>query len=186
MATCPFPWFPIYATEMLGDEDFLAWSPAERGCWITLSARCWADGSIPDDIERMARLCGCDTQAMLKHWQSIASKFVQSQSEGRLLSPRIEEERAKAIAKAEGLSKRGQAGAAARWLKDKNEMPKQCLSNACTMLDDATLPLPKAPTQESETASGNRTNRGAALQPEIPANIPVARGFEIQDLQVSA
>ena len=190
MATCPLPWFPIYATEMLGDEDFLSWSPAERGCWITLSARCWSDGSIPDDIERMARLCGCDAQAMLKHWESIASKFSKSQNEGRLLSNRIEEERALAIQKAEGLTKRGKAGAAARWLKDKNEMPKQCLSTPKAMLDDATLPLPspltKDPTHETATNEGTRTNGGADLQPEPPANIPVARGFGIDDLGVSA
>ena len=142
MATCPMPWFPIYASEMLSDEDFLAWSPAERGCWITLSARCWSDGSIPDDIERMARLCGCNAEEMLKHWSSIASKFENHQTPGRLISKRIEIEREIAIDKAEKLSRRGKAGATAKWSKEKSEMLKHDSSNAKAMLDHATSPSP--------------------------------------------
>ena len=142
MATCPMPWFPIYASEMLGDEDFISWSPEERGCWITLSARCWADGSIPADIDRMAKLCGCNAQAMLKHWSSIASKFEKVDSTERYTSRRIEIERNLAIEKSEKLSRRGKAGAATRWCDEKRDMLKQCLSNPKAMLDDATLPLP--------------------------------------------
>lgn len=142
MATCPMPWFPLYALEMLGDGDFISWSLEERGCWITLSARCWADGSIPEDTERMAKLCGCDAQAMLKHWAGIASKFEKSEIPGRLISRRIEEERQKAIEKAEKICGRAKAGAAARWMKEKEEMPKQCLSTTQAMLGDATSPSP--------------------------------------------
>lgn len=116
MAICPFPWFPIYAAELLSDEDFAAWSPAARGCWFTLSARCWKDGSIPADLPTLARLCGEDATLMLEHWKSIGPKFPPSASDpARLVSSRIEKERDLAIAKAELLTKRGQAGAAARW-----------------------------------------------------------------------
>jgi hypothetical protein len=119
MAICPFPWFPVYAAELLSDEDFEAWSPAARGCWFTLSARCWKDGSIPADLPTLARLCGEDPNAMLEHWKRIGTKFPPSPGDpSRLISTRIERERDLAIERAERLTKRGQAGAAARW---KNE-----------------------------------------------------------------
>jgi uncharacterized protein YdaU (DUF1376 family) len=153
------PWFPLYALEMLGDGDFISWSLEERGCWITLSARCWADGSIPEDTERMAKLCGCDAQAMLKYWAGIANKFEKSETSGRLISRRIEEERQKAIEKAEKICGRAKAGAAARWLKEKGEMPKQCLSTNQAMLVDATSPspspLPKSTNPLPPTGAGN-------------------------------
>ena len=142
MTTCPMPFFPIYANELLADEDFQSWSPAERGCWLTLTARCWSDGSIPSNIERMAKLCSCNAEEMLKHWPSISSKFEESQTEGRLISRRIEKERLLAISKAEKISSRGKSGATARWAKEKEVMLKHCLSNAKGILDDGTSPSP--------------------------------------------
>lgn len=168
MATCPLLWFPIYATEMLGDEDFLSWSPAERGCWITLSARCWADGSIPEDIERMARLCGCNAEEMLKHWSSIASKFEKHSTPGRLISKRIEEERSLAIEKAEKLSRRGKAGAAAKWALEKGEMLKHDSSSAKAMLDDATNPTQPLKESTPLTPQGG-TGDAATLLPMEPS-----------------
>ena len=178
MATCPMPWFPIYASEMLGDEDFISWSPEERGCWITLSARCWADGSIPADIDRMAKLCGCNAQAMLKHWSSITSKFEKVDGMERYTSRRIEIERNLAIEKSEKLSRRGKAGAATRWCDEKRDMLKQCLSNPKAMLDDATLPLPlPLPLEKNTPLTPQGVNRGTRARKvkvdELTADVPI-------------
>ena len=122
MAICPLPWFPIYAAELLSDEDFAAWSPGARGCWFTLSARCWKDGSIPNDLVVLARLCGEGAELMAEHWKSIGTKFPEAPGDpSRLISTRIERERDLAIQKAESLTKRGKAGAAARW-KDEDRV----------------------------------------------------------------
>jgi len=116
MAICPMPWFPVYASELLSDEDFASWSPSARGCWLVLVARCWKDGSIPADLNAIARLCNEDAQAMREHWESIGSKFAAvPEVPGRLFGIRTEQERDLAIQKAEKLTKRGQAGATARW-----------------------------------------------------------------------
>jgi uncharacterized protein YdaU (DUF1376 family) len=159
------PFFPIYANELLADEDFQAWNPAERGCWLTLTARCWSDGSIPSNIERMAKLCSCNAEEMLKHWPSISSKFEESQTEGRLISRRIEKERLLAIGKAEKISSRGKSGATARWAKEKEVMPKQCLSNAQGMLDDGTSPSPSP--SPSTTTTTTAVEVGVAALPRI-------------------
>jgi len=130
MAICPMPWFPIYAAELLSDEDFAAWTPAARGCWFILSARCWKDGSIPADLPTLARLCGEDPTLMLEHWMSIGCKFPPAASDPtRLISTRIENERDLAIERAEKLKQRGEKGAAARW-KAENKVLKHPLSIA--------------------------------------------------------
>lgn len=119
MAICPMPWFPIYAAELLADEDFAAWTPGARGCWLVLISRCWKDGSIPSDLETLARLCNESSEAMREHWKSIGVKFITVPGcPDRLIGIRTEHERELAIAKAEKLVKRGQAGAAARWKND--------------------------------------------------------------------
>ena len=154
MATCPLTWFPIYAMEMLSDVDFQTWTPGERGCWITLSTRCWADGSIPEDPERMAKICGCNVQEFLKHWPGIASKFSQHLGSGRLTSNRIEVERLAAIQNAEQRRKRGEAGATARWSKEKGEMPKQeppALPSApAEVPDDKSSEAPEKPKKKAK------------------------------------
>ena len=143
MGTCPLPWFPIYASETLADSNFATWDPAERGCWFTLITRCWADGSIPSDPELLARLCGSTAQAMPKHWEHIQDRFIPHPTlSGRLISPRVELEREKAIASAEKMTTRGKNGAARRWQKEKEEMLKHCLGSAQGMLADASSPSP--------------------------------------------
>ena len=67
---------------------------------------------------------------MQEHWRSIGSKFSASaEVPDRLFGIRTEAERSIAIQKAEKISKRGQAGAAARW-KDANNVLKHPLSIA--------------------------------------------------------
>ena len=143
MAITNFPWFPIYADETASDENFVTWTVAERGVWFTLLIHCWKEGSIPSDIERLARLCGCTAPAMHEHWTSIASRFQPHPSTaGRLISPRMEMEREKSLAKAHSLSDKARNAANTRWGKGKETMLKHNSSNAQAMLDECPLPLP--------------------------------------------
>ena len=182
MATCPLLWFPIYAMEMLSDADFLAWTPAERGCWLTLTARCWADGSIPEDPERMAKLCGCDAREMPKYWSAIASKFSPHDILGRLKSNRIEVERQLAITKADTIRGRAQSGAAARWMKNTGgnagAMPEQCSSNAQAMPKQEPPAFPPAPAEVPDDKSSE-----VPVKPKKKAK-PRGRDFGIDALKM--
>lgn len=128
MAITDFPWFKVYAAETLSDENFASWSPSERGIWFTLLCHCWKEGSIPNDTDRLSRLCGCSAQEMLEHWPSIKDRF--RESEGRLFSTRLEFERAISIAEAEKKTDKARKGANAKWAKYKESMLKSCPSNA--------------------------------------------------------
>lgn len=115
--TYPLPYFLIYAEEMLSDEDFCSWTATERGIWITLIARCWREGSIPNNEKLLAGWCNIDPKDFGKHFVAVAMKFSFVLNETRMISPRLEEERAKALSRIESLTKRGQAGALKRWAK---------------------------------------------------------------------
>jgi uncharacterized protein YdaU (DUF1376 family) len=115
--TFPLPFFIIYAEELLSDEDFMLWTATERGIWITLIARCWREGSIPSDQKTLAGWCNMDTKDFTKHFVNVSMKFSVVLNDTRMVSPRLEEERAKALARVEKLSKRGKAASSKRWAK---------------------------------------------------------------------
>lgn len=115
--TYPLPFFIIYAEEMLSDEDFRLWTAAERGIWITLIANCWREGSIPSNQKILASWCNMDPKDFTKHFVAVSMKFSLVLDGTRLISPRLELERSKAISRFDSMSKRGQAGALTRWKK---------------------------------------------------------------------
>jgi hypothetical protein len=184
----------MYAQELLADPDFQIWSPAARGCWLTLSARCWADGSIPSDMDSIGRLCGeSDAQAMLKHWSSIASKFKpHPNSPDKLISPRVEFERESAISRAEKSKSRGKAGATVRWAKaklEKETMLEHCLSNASNMLEDATSSFILHPKEVPLTPKGElepvpMPKRKRRTRAEILGPFPLEIREAVNDLTV--
>jgi uncharacterized protein YdaU (DUF1376 family) len=115
-----FPWFKIYAEETLADEGVIQMSLAERGLWFTCLCRCWAEGSIPADPAKLARLIGEDATAMRPHFDRIADRFAPHDADAlRLVSPRLERERADAIAQAEKKGEAGRKAADARWSQRK-------------------------------------------------------------------
>ena len=116
--TYPLPFFIIYAEEMLSDEDFRLWTATERGIWITLIANCWREGSIPSNQKILASWCNMEPKDFTKHFVNVSMKFSLINNNTRLVSPRLELERSKALSRIESLSKRGQAGALKRWAKN--------------------------------------------------------------------
>ena len=88
------PAFQFYANEFLMDEHVSLMSMQERGVYITLICKCWNEGSLPDDTERLARLCGVPLAAFRKAWPAIQPCF-RSNGSDRLLHPRLEKERKK-------------------------------------------------------------------------------------------
>ena len=71
----------------------------ERGLYRELLDECWAVGSIPDDIEELAEICGCPTQVMESAWQMLSRCFItcstcqENGSIRRLTNSKLEEQR---------------------------------------------------------------------------------------------
>lgn len=131
MAGDLLPYFKMFPAETLADERFSGWTVAERGAWLTLLLHAWVNGSIPADVDAIARILHVDATAMRSHWQGIADRFIPHPDlPGRLTSRRLEEEREEAIARAEA----GKKGANSRWSKKNSKnataMRPQCDRNA--------------------------------------------------------
>jgi hypothetical protein len=113
-------WMKFYPGETLADGRFQAWTMDERGAWFSLVLQCWRDGSIPAGVTAIGRLLHVDTQDATRIWSAIGDRFSPHPTEaGRLISPRLEEEREKALAIASIRSDAGTKGATSRWHKPK-------------------------------------------------------------------
>lgn len=156
------PFFPMYAAETLADGRFQAWSCEERGAWLTLVCLCWNDGDIPESQTVLGRLLHLDAVAMASAWSAIGDRFVEvPYKPGRLMSPRLEEERDKAETLSRKRAEAGLAGATARWdegnKQDGNRMrlPKQAhgKGNATAMRSVCPSPSPSQPPSPSPSSS---------------------------------
>jgi uncharacterized protein YdaU (DUF1376 family) len=120
------PAFQFYPSEFLADENVAMMSNREVGCYIKLLCYCWREGSIPSEIEKIAKLCGEDSSAMAQLWLSLSSCFSSAitshgsaiDSHPRLINKRLEIERKKQEEHRKERSESGSRGAKSRWSKE--------------------------------------------------------------------
>ena len=113
------PAFQFYPSDFLSDENVMLMSNQEVGCYIKLICFNWKQGSIPDDINKIARLCGEDTSVMAELWHSLKRCFISNGTNGRLINPRVEKERLKQKKYRKERSESGKKGAVKRWKSHK-------------------------------------------------------------------
>jgi uncharacterized protein YdaU (DUF1376 family) len=111
------PAFQFYPSDFLSDEKVMLMTNQEVGCYIKLLCINWKQGSIPDDVEKLAKLCGEDGTAMAQLWQSVGMCFETNGKPGRLINKRIEKERKKQEEYRKTKSESGKLGAHNRWNK---------------------------------------------------------------------
>ena len=87
------PAFQFYPKDFLADERVRLMSLQERGAYITLICLCWSEGTLPADLETLARVIGEPVAAIRKVWPAIAPCFRPSPRDAsRLIHPRLERE----------------------------------------------------------------------------------------------
>jgi uncharacterized protein YdaU (DUF1376 family) len=97
MGATKAPAFQFYPADFLSDARVAIMSMEQRGIYITLLCHCWKEGSIPDDIAKLARLChvadkGGDTTL----WSEVLDCFVVDDDDStQLVQPRLQIEREK-------------------------------------------------------------------------------------------
>lgn len=179
MANKP-PAFLWYPKDFEADEDAACMSLAERGAYITLLGYCWMEGSIPDDVEKLARLCRCGQGEMRRIWPVIRGRFNIEVIPGRLSNPRLERERDALKAKSEG----GRAAASVRWQHRKSHADRVAgagadarethMRNSCESDADASKNGCERNADASDTP---RVPRASPPAPGAPAPGDRARGF---------
>lgn len=104
------PYFPFYPQDFLGDGKVRLMSPTEVGVYFLLLCHEWLEGPLPNEPDRLARIAGASEEEMEEAWDQVRPCFEET-DDGRLVQPRLEEERAKALDKREKARK----AARARW-----------------------------------------------------------------------
>lgn len=164
----PLPYYRWYWRDFRADLQVQEMSWQARGLYRALLDECWASGSIPDGADpanaaAMQRITGAPHDIIATWWDQIRPHF---RRRGRkLINPRIERERKKAMqahaAKVDG----GKRGASKRWGGD----------------DRSPMADPKL-----NIASSNRTkqssSRRRSLGPETGPRSPVSIG-ELEPLR---
>lgn len=91
------PAFQFYPKDFLTDENVVVMSLQERGAYITLLCLCWQQGTLPSDVDRLARLCGVPPTVFRRLWPALALCFRPAETSDRLVHPRLEKERQKQV-----------------------------------------------------------------------------------------
>lgn len=115
------PAFQFYPSDFLSDENVVLMNNQEVGCYIKLLCFCWKQGSIPNRISKIAKLCGEDEKTMAQLWESIKPCFRKNGEGDRYSNPRLEKERQKQIEFRQERSKSGKKGAISRWSNKENK-----------------------------------------------------------------
>jgi uncharacterized protein YdaU (DUF1376 family) len=106
------PAFQFYPNDFLSDANVICMSLQERGAYITLICVCWQQGTLPTNIDQLARFCGTPIAVFRKLWPAVEKCFKVSGE--RLTHPRLERERKKQREFRKLQSDKGKASAASR------------------------------------------------------------------------
>jgi len=112
------PAFQWYPKDYLSDENVALMTLEQEGAYTRLLNYCWLQGSIPSDIDALARLCRVSAEDMDRIWPGVEKCF-QGRGE-RLTHGRLEKERRKQSSYRDAKKAAGVAGAKARWEKEEN------------------------------------------------------------------
>ena len=105
------PAFQFYAADFLTDTS--DWTPEEVGVYIRLLSTQWINGSLPNDMGRLARISGTAVATMVEIWLTLGCKFVEA-PDGKLLNPKLEEVRYQRETFLKKQSEKGKKSAARR------------------------------------------------------------------------
>lgn len=93
MSASELPMMPFWIKDWIAATQH--WSDAERGAYISLLAHQWANGTVPPETQRLARIMGTSEAEFDARWGVVGPKF-DGDVEG-LFNKRLEEHREKAL-----------------------------------------------------------------------------------------
>jgi uncharacterized protein YdaU (DUF1376 family) len=115
------PAFQFYPKDWLSSSKVQRMPLEAEGLYIRLLAYQWTDGYLSKDEKMLAPLCKISSRKFRKLWTHLEDCFVEIDP-GKLINPRLEQERAKQAKHRECRSLSGRKGAASRWKHQANPM----------------------------------------------------------------
>jgi hypothetical protein len=64
------PAFQFYPKDFLTDERVQLMSHTERGIYVTLLCLCWLEGSLPADVNQLAKLVSLPAPRFMRLWNT--------------------------------------------------------------------------------------------------------------------
>jgi len=112
MAVASLDWFPLYIDKWTG-ESVKCLSLRAQGAYMAILCHQFKEGSVPSDVNKLARCIGADPAELAEALEEIRAKF--TEVDGRLVNEpmaqiKAEQEQKNALFKASGV-----AGANKRW-----------------------------------------------------------------------
>tara|TARA_Y100000004_G_scaffold84349_1_gene94679 strand:+ start:3260 stop:4120 length:861 start_codon:yes stop_codon:yes gene_type:complete len=107
------PAFQFYAGDFLSDLKVATMSMEERGVYITLLSYAWLEEGLPQDINKLARLCG-NPKNFSKTWEVVGECFYIDEDD-KLKNPKMEEIRETLQSYKKKMSEAGKKGMESRW-----------------------------------------------------------------------
>lgn len=161
------PWVRFFPSDWLGGTRGM--SAAETGIYITLIATMYERGEpVPEDIPRLARLCGASNSAFRTAVETLVSEGKLIRVDGGLWNERVGKESEIRAEKSEV----GRSAANARWAKKSNKnnrgndadaMRTQCAGNA-NQKPEARVPESSSSLRSEEVTPPRKKRDGAAGQ----------------------
>ena len=153
------PAYLWYPKDYLADANTVLMTLEQEGAYRRLLDYCWLEGSIPDDMEELGRLCkGLSSDKMRRVWKAIEPCFRKRGK--KWVHPRLDVERKKQKANREAKSRAGRLGAEARHGKGKvgtaKNVPKANSGLTITTTDTDTKKEEKTPKKTVYTSQFQR------------------------------
>ncbi len=82
--------YPWYIADWIESETRHGMTLGERGLYRELLDRCYKEGSIPDSVDMLCRLCACELKEFQKCWPKVRDQFSLTE-DGRLEHARVNE-----------------------------------------------------------------------------------------------
>ena len=115
------PWFPLFAADLLMDDDLFNLDPKAEGLLVRMWCLCWVDGYAPKGVEALSLKVRRPVSYVRKYLPEVV-RFFHEDAKGNLWSQRLEAERQKAADK----SQKCRAAITTRWEKKrKGEQPTE-------------------------------------------------------------
>lgn len=172
------PAFQFYPNDFLGDGKQAAMSLQECGLYIRLLCRCWNDGAIPDDAERLARMTGATPNEIKRIWPAVRTCF-QDRGDGWFVHGRLDKERQKQTDYRRRQSDKGKASAANRASTE----PQPSLNQASPPVDSRLQPKANSSVFGLQSSDFSQKQDRAcepfdSFEPELPSGHPDARAHD--------
>lgn len=158
------PYFPFFGSDFYGSEHVRMMTWEERGLYMFLLWHAWVHGSIPKEVEKLAKLFDRDVEWMEARWKALEPCWCEI--DGRLHNQRLDEERSNREAYRASQREKGLKGVEAR-LRSTPSQPGGQPAGQPVGQPTGNPPIPSHPIPYPEGTSlsnGSTVRNGSTLQ----------------------